>query len=95
MLAVLGGLADVERDLMHPHRRRQEPRQGPRAADGATPCPWRQHERAGFSYDGSIAWRDIPGLWAGTSMPYRPYDLDNERPFDFVASYMLKLGATA
>jgi hypothetical protein len=45
---------------------------------------WRQHERAGFSYDSSIAWRDIPGLRAGTSMPYRPYDLDNERPLDFV-----------
>ena len=38
MLAVLGGLADVERDLnSHPHRRRQEPRQGPREADGPTP----------------------------------------------------------
>jgi DNA invertase Pin-like site-specific DNA recombinase len=39
MLAVLGGLADVERDLIrHPHRRRQEPRQGPRKADGAAPA---------------------------------------------------------
>jgi hypothetical protein len=38
MLAVHGGLADVERDLIrHPHRRGQEPRQGPRAADGPTP----------------------------------------------------------
>ena len=37
----------------------------------------RQHERAGLSYDGSIAWRDLPGLRAGTSMPYRPYDLEN------------------
>jgi DNA invertase Pin-like site-specific DNA recombinase len=36
MLAVLGGLADVERDLAnaYPHRRRQEPRQGPRKAHG-------------------------------------------------------------
>jgi DNA invertase Pin-like site-specific DNA recombinase len=38
MLAVLGGLADVERDpYPHPYRRRQEPRQGPRRAHGAAP----------------------------------------------------------
>ena len=40
MLAVLGGLADVERDLIrHPHRRRPEPRQGPRKGHGPTPFP--------------------------------------------------------
>jgi len=33
MLAVLGGLADVERDLIpHPNGRGQKPRQGPRKA---------------------------------------------------------------
>jgi hypothetical protein len=37
MLAILGGLADVER---HPYRRRQKPRQGPGPADGPTPFPY-------------------------------------------------------
>src|SRR6266436_7924798 len=46
MLAVLGGLADVERELNpHPHRRRQEPRQGPRKAHGPTPFPEHRHSR--------------------------------------------------
>ena len=37
MIAVLGGLADVERDLIpHPDSRSQKPRQGPRAAHGPT-----------------------------------------------------------
>jgi hypothetical protein len=35
---------------------------------------FRQHVRAGFRYDTSIAWRDAPGFRAGTSLPYRPYD---------------------
>jgi hypothetical protein len=41
MIAVLGGLADVERDLTnsHPHCRRQEPRQGSRTARGPPPFP--------------------------------------------------------
>jgi DNA invertase Pin-like site-specific DNA recombinase len=34
MLAVLGGLADVERDLIRPNSRGQEPRQGPRKGYG-------------------------------------------------------------
>src|SRR5215471_10845344 len=39
MLAVLGGLADVERDLIRtPHGRRPKPRQGARKAHGAAPC---------------------------------------------------------
>jgi DNA invertase Pin-like site-specific DNA recombinase len=38
MLAVLGGLAGVERDLIrNPDGRGQKPRQGPWAADGPTP----------------------------------------------------------
>jgi hypothetical protein len=39
MLAVLGGLADVERDLIRPDRRRQKPRQGPRKAHEQAPFP--------------------------------------------------------
>jgi hypothetical protein len=43
---------------------------------------WRRHAEAGFLYDSSIAFWDIPGLRAGTCMPFRPYDLDNDRPLD-------------
>jgi DNA invertase Pin-like site-specific DNA recombinase len=39
MLAVLGGLADVERSYPHPHCRRQESRQGSRKAHGPSPFP--------------------------------------------------------
>jgi DNA invertase Pin-like site-specific DNA recombinase len=40
MLAVLGGLADVERDLIRTRTaRRQKPRQGPRKGHGPTPFP--------------------------------------------------------
>ena len=40
MLAVLGGLGRRgARSYPHPHRRRQEPRQGPRKAHGPTPFP--------------------------------------------------------
>ena len=47
MLAVLGGLADVERDpYPHPHSRRQEPRQGPRDAHGPSPFPEAQQKEA-------------------------------------------------
>jgi hypothetical protein len=42
----------------------------------------RKHVNAGFRYDMSIAWRDIPGFRAGTALPYRPYDLEREKPLD-------------
>jgi len=39
--------------------------------------PWRTHRdhaRAGFEYDSSIAWRDAPGFRTGTSLPHHAYD---------------------
>jgi peptidoglycan/xylan/chitin deacetylase (PgdA/CDA1 family) len=36
----------------------------------------RAHAAAGFRYDSSIAWRDRAGFRAGTSLPYRPFDLE-------------------
>jgi hypothetical protein len=45
---------------------------------------WRDHLRAGYRYDSSIAWRDIPGLRAGTCLPYQAYDFDSEKPLDFI-----------
>jgi hypothetical protein len=66
MLAVLGGLADVEHDLNpHPHRRRQEPRQGPRKAHGRPPTKERGHQAA-------RAGRDIAGI--GAQLQRQPSD---------------------
>jgi hypothetical protein len=45
--------------------------------------PWRtfrQHAAAGFRYDSSLAWRDVPGYRAGTSLPFRPFDPEHGRP---------------
>ncbi len=42
-------------------------------------APWRtyrEHVRAGFQYDASIAWRDRPGFRAGTALPFQPFDPD-------------------
>ena len=47
--------------------------------------PWRtfrQHAAAGFRYDSSLAWRDVPGYRAGTSLPFRPFDLEERRPIN-------------
>lgn len=40
-------------------------------------------ERAGFSYDMSVGYNDMPGTRAGTYHPWRPYDLRNGRSFEF------------
>jgi len=41
---------------------------------------WREHERAGFGYDSSIAWRDRAGMRAGTALPYAPFDAGRGEP---------------
>jgi hypothetical protein len=43
---------------------------------------YRKHVNAGFRYDMSIAWRDIPGFRAGTTLPYRPFDPDRNEALD-------------
>ncbi len=40
---------------------------------------FRQHVNAGFRYDSSIAWDEVPGFRAGTSLPYQPFDLTYQR----------------
>ena len=40
-------------------------------------------EKAGFSYDMSVGYNDMPGPRAGTYHPWRPYDLRNGRHFEF------------
>lgn len=39
---------------------------------------------AGYEYDCSIAWRDRPGLRAGTSLPYFPPAASGDRPLSLV-----------
>lgn len=43
-----------------------------------------QLEALGFGYDSSHAYAETPGLRAGFSFPYRPYDLAADRPLDLV-----------
>ena len=48
-------------------------------------APWktfRQQAEAGFVYDTSIAWRDVPGLRAATCLPYRPFDPERRTAVD-------------
>jgi hypothetical protein len=42
----------------------------------------RKHVNAGFRYDTSIAWSGTPGFRAATSLPFRPFDLDWNKPLD-------------
>jgi hypothetical protein len=41
---------------------------------------FRKHADAGFRYDSSIAWRDIPGFRAGCCLPYLPFDPQRDEP---------------
>jgi len=45
LLAVLGALADVERDLIRSRIAEAEPRQSPRKAHGEAPCPYQPNRR--------------------------------------------------
>jgi peptidoglycan/xylan/chitin deacetylase (PgdA/CDA1 family) len=44
----------------------------------------RRHQRAGFRYDSSIAWRDRAGFRAGTALPYHPFDPVAGRALDLL-----------
>jgi hypothetical protein len=41
---------------------------------------FRKHVNAGFRYDASFAWRDIPGFRAGCCVPYTPFDPARDKP---------------
>jgi hypothetical protein len=43
---------------------------------------WRMHAENGFRYDGSIAWRDVPGFRAATCHPFMPFDPDADEVID-------------
>jgi len=51
-------------------------------------------DRLGFAYDSSQGYGDAVGLRAGFSFPYRPYDLDGDRPLDLVELPMAVMDAT-
>lgn len=40
---------------------------------------YRKHVNAGFRYDLSMAWRDVPGFRTGTSLPHTPWDPGRRR----------------
>ncbi|MDC3029324.1 hypothetical protein OA189_03210 [Prochlorococcus sp. AH-716-P20] len=50
---------------------------------------YRKHENAGFKYDTSMAWKDIPGFRSGTCLPYRTFDLERNRQLEH---YVLPTG---
>lgn len=41
-------------------------------------------ERLGFLYDTTLGFADAPGFRAGISHPFRPWDVERERPLDLV-----------
>ena len=45
---------------------------------------WRAVEAAAFAYDASFGFANEVGWRAGAAFPYRPFDGDAERPYDFV-----------
>jgi hypothetical protein len=51
-------------------------------------------ERLGFALDSSHGYADRPGLRAGFSFPYRPYDLAADRPLDLVELPLALMDAT-
>ena len=51
-------------------------------------------ERLGFALDSSHGYADRPGMRAGFSFPYRPYDLEHDRPFDLLEVPLAVMDAT-
>ena len=40
------------------------------------PASWRAHVEAGFTYDSSVSYAEAEGFRCGTSLPFRPFDID-------------------
>jgi hypothetical protein len=53
-----------------------------------------QLDRLGFALDRSQGYADRPGMRAGFSFPYRPYDIARERPLDLVELPLAVMDAT-
>ena len=70
------------------------------AAPASTSCGttrtarWPQLDALGFALDSSQGYADRPGLRAGFSFPYHPYDLASERPLGLVELPLAVMDAT-
>ncbi|MDX6494277.1 MAG: hypothetical protein QOE17_263 [Gaiellales bacterium] len=53
-----------------------------------------QLDRLGFALDSSQGYADRPGMRAGFSFPYRPYDIERDRPLDLVELPLAVMDAT-
>ena len=51
-------------------------------------------DRLGFAYDSSQGYADRPGMRAGLSFPYRPYDVAADRPLDMLELPLVVMDAT-
>ncbi len=51
-------------------------------------------DRLGFAYDSSQGYADRPGMRAGLSFPYRPYDLAADRPLELLELPLVVMDAT-
>ncbi len=51
-------------------------------------------DRLGFAYDSSHGYADRPGMRAGLSFPYRPYDVAADRPLDMLELPLVVMDAT-
>jgi hypothetical protein len=51
-------------------------------------------DRLGFAYDSSQGYADRPGMRAGLSFPYRPYDLAADRPLQMLELPLVVMDAT-
>jgi hypothetical protein len=69
MLAALGGLADVERDLIRTRSRRQEPRPRPRKAHGPTPFTPEQQKKPPDAARRALRCRN---WWTATTAAFPP-----------------------
>jgi hypothetical protein len=93
MIAVLGGLADVERGFIpHLHRRGQKPRQGPRAADGPPlrHSPRRSKKRPAAAARKALRSTNSP---AAIMSAYPPFAAPRGQPHDRKFGAILTHGA--
>jgi hypothetical protein len=51
-------------------------------------------DRLGFAYDSSHGYADRPGMRAGLSFPYRPYDVAADRPLEMLELPLVVMDAT-
>lgn len=58
------------------------------------PRTWAELETSGLMYDSSVGYHDVIGFRAGTSLPYRPWFIDQNRPANLVEVPLLVMDHT-